>query len=274
MIVFPHAKINLGLHVLRKRDDGYHDIETVFYPLPWQDVLEAQEGPSQLQSYGLKPDGKPEDNLVWKAWSLLRNDFDLPELSWRLLKNIPFGAGLGGGSADGAFMLKWLNEHYQLGLSMKELSAYALQLGSDCPFFLHGKPMLGNARGDHLTPVDVNLAETHAVVIYPGFTISTAWAFGQVTPADSKMDIAAIIQQPRTEWRGHLTNDFEEPIFKKYPRLADFKEWLYDQGAFYAAMSGSGSAVFGLFEKEVPDKWTVAKRLELRPELVWCAGIV
>lgn len=273
MIRFPHAKINLGLHVTRKREDGYHDIETLFHPLPWQDVLEAKEGPSKVDVMGLVPDGNPDDNLVQKAWKLLKADFDLPEIHWQLLKNIPFGAGLGGGSADGAFALQWLNEQYELGLSKSKLAGYALNLGSDCPFFLHDKPMLGKGRGEELEPVDLDLSGVSAIVVFPGFTVSTAWAFSQLTPAKPEQSITNIIQQPRSTWKSQLTNDFEEPLFAKYPRLAELKAWMYEQGAFYAAMSGSGSAMFGLFEKEVPDPWTVAKQLGLRPEFVWSGGL-
>lgn len=269
MIVFPHAKINLGLHILRKRDDGYHDIETIFYPLPWSDVLEAKEGDPELEVFGLKPDGNQEDNLVWKAWRLLGKDFKIPELSWRLLKNIPFGAGLGGGSADGAFALKWINTHFELGLNVDQLAAYALQLGSDCPFFLHDEPMLGTARGEALKPVEVDLNGVFAILIYPGFTISTAWAFGQVMPSTPTRSLEEIIKLPKNEWRDQLINDFEKPIFEAQRKLMEIKRWLYDQGAFYAAMSGSGSAIFGLFEKIELNHWTVAKKWNLNPTFVW-----
>lgn len=250
MIAFPNAKINLGLHVTEKRADGFHAIETVFYPIPWHDALEITPATTAaLQVEGLTIEGDTANNLVWKAYQVLRDACHLGPVQFHLLKAIPFGAGLGGGSADGAVALQLLNQHFEIGLSASQLKAYAALLGSDCPFFIDNTPALGTGRGEILTPVEVKLSGYHLVVIYPTITVNTGWAYRQLTPAPVPMPLSTVIQMPVEDWDLYLTNDFEGPVFSAYPTLELLKLGLYDAGAIYAAMSGSGSAIFGLFEQ-------------------------
>ena len=255
MIVFPNCKINLGLQVLQKRSDGYHDLATVFYPVPLKDVLEivplASEQVPAIHIYGLPVNGPAADNLCIKAWQLLKNDFTgLPAVQIHLLKNIPMGAGLGGGSANGAFMLQLLNDTYQLGLSEQQLLQYALQLGSDCPFFIVNKPCYATGRGEILQPIDLDLSGYQLVMVSPGIHINTAWAFQNLDagagPVKNKV-VQEIARLPITEWKNKLLNDFERPVFEQFPAIKAIKENLYALGAVYASMSGSGSVVFGLF---------------------------
>jgi 4-diphosphocytidyl-2-C-methyl-D-erythritol kinase len=258
VIVFPNCKINIGLQVLKKRMDGFHDIETVFYPVPLKDALEIipaqNEAQPVLHHYGLPVNGEAADNLCMKAWWLLKKDFPgLPAAQIHLLKNIPVGAGLGGGSADGAFMLQLLNTTYQLQLSVPQLTRYALQLGSDCPFFIINQPSFASGRGEIIQPVSINLSAYRLVLTNPGIHINTAWAFAQLNVNDSLMKSGSLqraILQPVENWKQQVLNDFEKPVFDKYPQVKALKENLYRLGAVYAAMSGSGSTVFGLFEKE------------------------
>lgn len=255
MIVFPNCKINLGLQVLGKRTDGYHNLETIFYPLPFYDVLEVvlaanATEPYSLQVSGIRIEGDPENNLCVKAYKLLKHDFPhLPAVHIHLHKNIPAGAGLGGGSADGAFMLMLLNEKFELHLTEYSLLQYALALGSDCPFFIINQPCLGLQRGEVLHPVNLSLSGYKLVVINPGIHVHTGWAFSQVSFSAGN-NLPAIITQPIENWKQLLTNDFEQPVFEKYPLLKELKEQLYRQNALYAAMSGSGSTVFGIFKKD------------------------
>lgn len=255
MIVFPNCKINLGLAVTGKRTDGFHDIETVFFPVPLKDTLEivSADNEARLHSYGSPIAGNESDNLCVKAYNLLKKDFpELPAIEIHLLKKIPMGAGLGGGSADGAFMLGLLNDQYQLNLSTSQLIAYALQLGSDCPFFIHNQPCYATGRGEILEPISLNLSEHVLVLNNPGIHVNTGWAFGQLKiTANTHLQghIKKIIQQPISTWKEDLNNDFEIPVFKQYPQIAALKTSFYQEGAVYAAMSGSGSTVFGLFDK-------------------------
>jgi 4-diphosphocytidyl-2-C-methyl-D-erythritol kinase len=254
MIVFPNCKINLGLHVIRKRSDGFHAIETIFYPVPLKDALEIvpAEQLTHITITGNTVPGNENDNSCIKAYHLLKKDFpSLPAASIHLHKAIPAGAGLGGGSADGAFMLMLLNNYFKLSLSQEQLSAYALQLGSDSPFFIINKPCLGTGRGEILSPAAINLAAYTFVIVNPGINVNTAWAFGRIVPKQPVHDILAIIKQPVENWKECLTNDFEAPIFVQYPEIEQIKNDLYKAGAVYASMSGSGSTVFGIFE---PDK--------------------
>lgn len=258
MVVFPNCKINLGLNILRKRDDGFHDLETFFYPIILQDALEMirdtdnNTGPV-FTSSGLDIDGPPEHNLCLKAWHLLKNDFpDLPPVKIHLHKVIPMGAGLGGGSADASLMLLLLNNQFKLELTGKQLQDYAARLGSDCPFFIYNRPCLAGGRGEILEPVALDLSAYHIKLINPGIHIPTAWAFSQLNPSIPQHTIREIIQQPIGTWKETLTNDFETPVFAAHPQIKEIKERLYQEGAVYAAMSGSGSTVFGIFEKEVP----------------------
>ncbi len=260
MVIFPNCKINLGLRILRKRTDGYHDLETVFYPLPWKDVVEvitATGSPKenvQFHASGLTVAGNQSDNLCIKAYNLLKPKFpDLPPIQLYLHKAIPMGAGLGGGSADGAFTLRLLNDKYQLGLSATELIELALQLGSDCPFFILNTPCFATGRGEIMEPVSCNLAGYKILLINPGIHINTGWAFSQLNlSTPPSVSLKEIIQQPVETWKDQLLNDFEKPVFELHPEIRAIKEKMYSNGAVYAAMSGSGSTVFGLF-KEVPE---------------------
>lgn len=263
MVLFPNCKINIGLNVIAKRPDGYHDIETVFYPVNWCDALELMV-PSQTNSVasgvqfsytGLPVPGIPANNICLKAYYLLKKDFpQLPPISLHLHKCIPTGAGLGGGSSDGAFTLELINTKCKLNLSQQQLSAYALQLGSDCPFFIFNTPVYATGRGEAMEPVDLDLSAFSFLIIHPGIHIPTAWAFSQLHPTRPAKSAKHTIQQPITTWRNELTNDFELPVFQEYPQIAAIKASLYAAGALYASLSGSGSAVYGIFTKnEVPE---------------------
>lgn len=254
MISFPNAKINLGLHITSKRKDGYHDIETCMVPIPLLDALEMiLDKKPAWNSSGLNIPGDPKDNLILKAEKLLRKDFaGLPNLSIHLHKNIPMGAGLGGGSADGAFALKLMNNLFDLHLDDFFLEEYAAQLGSDCPFFIENTPKIARGRGEILEPIDLTLKGTHLVLINPGIHVGTKEAYSGVTPAPPKVKLEEVLAD-RSRWKAELVNDFEQSIFKNHPEIAEIKDKLYEFGAFYAAMSGSGSSVFGLFDKQPTD---------------------
>jgi 4-diphosphocytidyl-2-C-methyl-D-erythritol kinase len=250
MLCFPNCKINLGLYVTRRRTDGYHDLETIFYPVPLTDVLEiVPAAQTSLHITGTDPGGKAQDNLVWKAWQLIRTDF--PALAGNyeihLHKNIPMGAGMGGGSADGAFMLRLLNDYCRLGLTEEQLIQYALQLGSDCPFFIQNTPQAATGRGEVMTPVPTSLRGYSLQLICPELHIATRDAFAGITPRPSGVQAAELAVQQPEQWRHTLRNDFESTVFAKHPQLAAIKAQLYSQGALYAAMSGTGSTVFGIF---------------------------
>lgn len=254
MITFPNAKINLGLHITEKRSDGFHNLETVFYPVPWKDALEivpSKGSVTTLSVSGKAIEGDPENNLVMKAYRLLEKDYQLLPLDIYLLKAIPFGAGLGGGSADAAFMLKLLSSYFGLKLTNEQLVAYAAQLGSDCPFFIYNRPMLAAGRGEVLVPIDISLAGYTVVLVKPDFSISTPEAFSGITPKQPTNPLIQTLLQPVETWKDRLVNDFEDHLFAKHPQLAAIKAMLYDKGATYAAMSGSGSTIFGLFREDV-----------------------
>ncbi|MBR1949680.1 MAG: 4-(cytidine 5'-diphospho)-2-C-methyl-D-erythritol kinase [Bacteroidales bacterium] len=260
MILYPNAKINLGLSVLQKREDGFHNLETLFYPVNVHDVLEIVEGKElRMCQYGIEYPGDPMDNLCIKAYRALAADFDIPPVEIHLFKKVPVGAGLGGGSSDAAFTLRALNEMFSLELSDEKLAAYAATLGSDCPFFVYNRPMLGTGRGEILEPVEVPALEGYEIkLVYPPYFVSTAAAYGGIIPrsrwpemgweADSR-SVMDILSQPVETWKNSLVNDFEKTVFAKIPELAAYKEELYAQGAVYASMSGSGSAFFGIFRK-------------------------
>jgi 4-diphosphocytidyl-2-C-methyl-D-erythritol kinase len=252
MLCFPNCKINLGLYVTERRTDGYHNIETVFYPLPWEDVLEVvPSGKTQIHLHGKNIVGNTDDNLILKAYRSLKEQFGdaIPNLDIHLLKNIPMGAGLGGGSSDGAFMLRLLNDYCQLGLDDKTLAAAALKLGSDCPFFIYNSPQFAKGRGEELESVSLDLSAYSMQVICPGIHVSTAAAFKLIDPKPAAFDLRSLDIAPVREWRQHVHNDFEKPVFQLHPEIGSIKEYLYAQGALFASMSGSGSAVFGIFEK-------------------------
>jgi 4-diphosphocytidyl-2-C-methyl-D-erythritol kinase len=254
MVTFPNGKINLGLNIVNKRTDGYHDIETIFYPIKLNDAIEViKKNNIHFSVTGLAIDGDQENNLSIKAFHLLKKDFpQLPPIHLHLHKTIPLGAGLGGGSADGAFTLKLLNKKFDLGLSEKQLVEYSLQLGSDCPFFISNKPCFATGRGEMLEQIDLDLSQFKIVIVHPGVHVSTAWAFSTIKPGAPKKSIKEISKQPIETWKQELKNDFEEPVFNKYPEIKKIKDDLYTAGAIYSSMSGSGSAVYGYFEKDKP----------------------
>ncbi|HMK18473.1 MAG TPA: 4-(cytidine 5'-diphospho)-2-C-methyl-D-erythritol kinase [Chitinophagaceae bacterium] len=252
MVSFPNCKINLGLNIVNKRNDGYHDIETVFFPIHLRDSLEVIEKEKfEFSTSGFSIEGESEKNLCIKAYNLLK--VDLPHLQMvqmHLHKAIPMGAGLGGGSADGAFTLKLLNKKFDLSLSEKQLINYSLQLGSDCPFFILNKPCFATGRGEILEQTELDLSEYKFLIVQPLIHISTAWAFSTIKPLRPAKSIKQIIQQSISTWKTELINDFENPVFEKYPEIKNIKDSLYDAGAIYASMSGSGSAVYGIFKNE------------------------
>lgn len=252
MICFPNAKINLGLHITEKRKDGYHSIETCMFPIPLFDALEIiiESKKTVFESSGIVIPGDPKSNLILKAYDLLKKDFsNLPNIDIHLLKNIPIGAGLGGGSADAAFALKLMNNMFDLILDDFFLEEYAAQLGSDCAFFIENTPKIATGRGEILEPVKVNLKGTHLVLINPGIHIGTKEAYAAVTPGKPKVKLEEVLAD-QSRWKDELVNDFEASIFPDHPEIAAIKETLYQNGAYYAAMSGSGSSVFGLFEEK------------------------
>ena len=253
MVLFPNCKINLGLHIIRKREDGYHDLETIFYPIALKDALEGirtEGGGIQFTSSGLPVAGNPHDNLCVKAYHLLQKDFpDLPGLQVHLHKQIPMGAGLGGGSADGAFMLLLINRLCNLELSQARLIRYALQLGSDCPFFILNQPCFAEGRGERMQPIPLDLSAYRFVLINPGIHVSTAQAFAGISPKKPAQPITTITSLPVTEWKNRLVNDFEKHVTAIHPAISAAKDELYARGALYAAMTGSGSTVYGIFPR-------------------------
>jgi len=258
VIIFSNCKINLGLRVVRKRNDGYHDLETVFYPVPFHDVIEAirTENGMEFTTSGNVIDGKPEQNLCMKAFDLLNRSHNIPPIQLHLHKNIPAGAGLGGGSANGAMTLRLLNNKLNLGLSTDQLLDLSLQLGSDCPFFIINKPCFATGRGEIFESVDLSHVKKYKLVLVnPGIHVSTALAFSKVKPAVPVRSAREIVMQPVATWKDELVNDFEEAVFAEHPAIGQIKQSMYDAGAVYASMSGSGSTVFGLFEEEVNVKF-------------------
>ena len=266
MITFPHAKINIGLQVTERRPDGYHNLDTVFYPIPIHDVLEVivAEGADydcRLHISGITIEGDTDNNLVVRAYRLLAADYAMPSVDIYLHKHIPTGAGLGGGSADAAFTLKMLNEMFSLGLSEPQLSGYASRLGSDCAFFIYNRPMIGEGRGEILTEYDLGdlfgcdnsdgkSSKYDLQVLVPeGISVSTADAYGGIVPKLPEVALRNALARPIEQWDGVLVNDFETTVFEKHPALAAIKRSLYDSGAVYASMSGSGSALFAVYPK-------------------------
>lgn len=254
MLTFPNAKINIGLNITEKRPDGYHNLETIFYPIELCDTLEFVQTEEAKFSYsGLEIEGDSDNNLIMKAYRLLKEEFDLPAINIHLHKAIPMGAGLGGGSADAAFMLKMLNDEFNLGLSSIELQQRATKLGADCPFFIDNKPVLAKGIGNIFEPTTINLSGYHIVLIKPDVHVSTAEAYGGCRPQRWTTPLEEAIKQPISEWKNYIFNDFEKTVFIAHPELAKIKEMLYEKGAIYAAMSGSGSTIYGIFDKEVND---------------------
>lgn len=251
MVSFPNAKINLGLYVCSRREDGYHNISSIFYPIPYEDALEILLSDQfSFEVSGLDVPGSREDNLVTKAYQHLKYEHDLPNIQIHLHKNIPLGAGLGGGSSDAAFAIKSLNKIFKLSLSDKKMEEYAGKIGSDCPFFIQNKPVLAIGTGNEFSEVSINLGGKYLVLVCPGIHISSAEAYRTVVPEEPEMDIEELIAAPIGQWRGLLHNDFERSIFDAYPEIKEIKAQLYGSGAVYASMSGSGSSVYGIFDKQ------------------------
>ena len=280
MLCFPNAKINLGLCVTRRRPDGYHDLQTVFYPVGLTDALEVLPadqdsrctGPARqpmmsgqqsasptghvphpapprchLHRYGLPLEGDVQQDLVVRAYRLLGERYDLPPVEVHLLKGIPSGAGLGGGSADAAFMLRTLDAMFHLDLGREELERYAATLGADCAVFIANRPVYAEGIGNVFTPIDLSLRGYGIEVVRPNVFVSTREAFAHITPRPPRVPLLEVIRRPVSTWRDTMVNDFEESVFPRHPIIADLKRELYDRGAVYAAMTGSGSSVFGLF---------------------------
>ncbi len=276
MITFPNAKINLGLHIVERRADGYHNLETIFYPIPVEDALElhplqprrepdvadqTDTSPAEVKSLeaetamsdcrlslsGIAVEGDPNSNLVVKAYRLLASHHPLPPVTIHLLKHIPTGAGLGGGSADAAFMLKMLNEQFSLHLSNDTLEEYAARLGADCAFFIRNQPVFAHGIGNLFRPIPLSLKGYVLWLVKPDIFVSTREAFAHITPHKPAISLEELIREPVERWRDRMVNDFEASVFPQHPRLAQLKENFYQQGALYAAMSGSGSSLFGLF---------------------------
>lgn len=252
MIRFAPCKINLGLHVVARRPDGYHNLETCFYPIPWYDVVEALPAPRiSFSMSGREVPGPPETNLCLRAYEMLKQQFSLPPVSMHLHKVVPTGAGLGGGSADGAHTLRVLNDVFDLRLSREALLRFAANLGSDCAFFLHDEPMLGSGRGEILSPLALSLKGYFLVLVKPDVHVSTAEAYAGIVPKLPQLELTSTLREPVSTWRDRLVNDFETTVFEKFPQIKTIKTQLYREGALYAAMSGSGAAVFGIFERAV-----------------------
>ncbi len=256
MILFPNCKINIGLSVAAKRPDGYHDIESVLFPVPFCDVLEivpAKRDKFALNLTGIEVTTGIEENICFRAWKLLEEEFGIDPVDIYLHKVIPAGAGLGGGSADGAFTLKLLNEMFGIKLDNRGLKQMASRLGSDCPFFIENKALMVFDRGDQFMPVELNLHGFYVVLVKPGFNIATSTAYSLVRPSQKENPLEDLLKRNIEDWKDHIINDFEEVLFRKYPVLMKMKEHLYRSGAIYASITGSGSALYGLFRKPPQD---------------------
>lgn len=256
MLAFPNAKINLGLNVTGVRSDGFRDIETVLFPVAFRDVLEiipSGEQPDEFQHSGLIIPGKVEENLCYRATMLLKDEFQIPSIRMHLHKMIPMGAGLGGGSSDAASTIKLLNDIFSLALLPSQMMQYAGKLGSDCKFFIENKPVFANGRGDQFETIELNLEGYSIAIVIPPVHISTAEAYEMVAIKKPIESIRAILKASPGEWKDRLVNDFEGSVFQRHPEIIQIKERMYAAGAVYASMTGSGSAVYGLFEQELPD---------------------
>jgi len=252
MILYPNAKINIGLNIIRRRVDGFHELETLFVPYKGlTDVLEIVPAEQfSINLYGISLDGNPEDNLCCRAYRLLKEAYDIPPVGIYLYKNIPAGAGLGGGSSDCASTLVALNELFRLGIDQDKLALYASQLGSDVPFFIFNRPMMAFGRGEILEPYTLNLEDYELKLVTPDVFVSTREAYAGCRPHIPEDKLENLLNLPVGQWKGRVVNDFEETVFSLHPSLSDVKAQLYEQGAVYASMSGSGSAMFGIFKKQ------------------------
>lgn len=276
MITFPIAKINLGLNIVEKREDGYHNLETVFYPININDAIEIypmHDGfPSDvdcdLKISNISIEGNEQNNLVVRAYNMLKNaGYDLPRIHTHLYKGIPTQAGMGGGSSDCAYMLKLLNEEFKLNISKEDLIRLSAKLGADCPFFILSKPAYAEGIGEVLTPISLDLSNYYIAIVRPDIPVSTCEAFSLITPKPTSKKCKDIVKQPIETWRNELINDFEYSVFSIHPELSEIKNKLYEMGALYAAMSGSGSSIFGIFEKPIninehfPNMFTYTSKL-------------
>lgn len=257
MLLFPNCKINLGLSVVEKRPDGFHNIETIFYPLGWSDALEVVGSPEpglQLDCSGIaiqSPEAGSRENILFRAWDLLSAGRELPGMKAYLHKAIPMGAGLGGGSSDAAFILKMIDHKLGLQIPKEKLSDMAAALGSDCAFFMENKPVFATGKGEVFEAIKVDLSNYYILAVYPGINSNTKEAYDGVVPSRPERSVKEVIlNEPLKDWKNLLQNDFEKSIFKKYPAVSELKAQLYDHGAAYASMSGSGSAVFGIFKEK------------------------
>lgn len=257
MLLFPNAKINLGLNVFERRTDGYHNIETVFYPIGLSDVLEVVPSETctdySFSSSGITLGGDPEDNLIIKAYRLLRSEYQFPAIDISLVKQIPFGAGLGGGSSDAAFMLKAINEIFELKITTKKLEKLATRLGADCPVFIRNKPVFATGIGNVFMPIELSLKDYFLLLVKPDIHVSTPEAYSLVVPEKPDISLSEMIKQPISNWKETIKNDFEKSVFVKYPEIETIKNNLYEMGAVYASMSGSGSSVYGIFDSVIPN---------------------
>ena len=258
MIVYPNAKINIGLNIVEKRPDGYHNLETVFYPINLLDALEISLADNPQMDCAIKVSGeviagRPEDNLVVKAYNALKNLFPdkIKPIEARLYKHIPTGAGLGGGSADAAFTIKSLNDKFGLGLSVENMQNIVATIGADCPFFIENKPVFAQGIGNHFSEINISLKGKFIVLVKPDIGVSTKDAYANVKPHMPEQSLPLLLQKPLEEWKVFVVNDFETSVFRRFPEIAAIKDRLYDLGAVFAAMSGSGSAVYGIFNQQV-----------------------
>jgi len=252
MIDFPYAKINIGLSVNKKRKDGFHEIETILMPVDLCDALEIVENSTEAFKYttsGIKIDSEIKGHLCYKAWGKIKSHFSINGVQLHLHKNIPIGAGLGGGSSDAAFTLKMLNQFFELKIPKNELKAIVAEIGNDCPFFIDGKASYAFDKGQLLEQIDLDLKAYQILIVYPHISISTKWAYESITPRKKALPLTELIRKPIEAWRDLIKNDFEQVVFQKYPEIEIIKSKLYEKGAVYASLSGSGSAVYGLFKK-------------------------
>lgn len=265
MLLLPNCKINIGLNVVSRRSDGYHNLETVFYPIPLRDNLEikllpeTENIPYRLTQNGAKIEGEPKDNLVIKVYEAMKHEFDLPPIDIFLYKHIPMGAGLGGGSSDAASMMMAVNELFDLKLSKDDMEHRIASFGADCAFFIKNVPAYATGIGNQLTPIHLSLRSKHIVLVKPNVFVSTKEAYAHVTPQPAQYPLAKAIELPIDCWRDRIVNDFENSVFPNHPTLAAIKHTLYDMGAIYAAMSGSGSTIYGIFDRPVLEASSVFK---------------
>lgn len=263
MLLLPNCKINFGLNVVNRRSDGYHDIETIFYPIPLHDSLEfnplddLDPAPYSFALSGKAISGNPADNLVVKVYLALKEEFSLPALDIFLRKDIPLGAGLGGGSSDAAAMMTGLNEAFHLGLDQNDMERRLSHFGADCPFFVRNRPAFATGIGDILTSSSLSLKGYYILLVKPNIFVSTREAYAQIRPAHPQMPLSEACLLPPDTWRDNIHNDFETSVFPQHPELSAIKQTLYDMGAVYAAMSGSGSTIYGLFDRPTPEAKTI-----------------